>query len=103
MLKFQTNGGINMKRSRGFRNKTRHILKKAKKRITITEKLKTFKIGDGVLIMLDASKQSGMPHPRYHGTYGKISEIRGKGYMVDIKDKNMPKQLLSAVEHLRKA
>ena len=92
-----------MRRSRGFRNKTRRILKKVQKRITITEKFKTFKIGDGVIVMLEPSKQKGMPHPRYHGTFGKISEVRGKGYVVDIKDKNKPKQLISAPEHLRKA
>ncbi len=91
-----------MRRSRGFRNKTRNILKKTGKRLTITEKLKTFEVGDSVIIKLEPSKQDGMPHPRYHGTYGKVSEKRGRGYVVDIKDKKMPKKLISAPEHMKK-
>jgi len=91
-----------MRRSRGFRNKTRRVLKKDKKRVTITEKLKTFSIGDSVIVKLEPSTQGGMPHPRYHGVYGKVSEKRGRSYAIDIKDKNKPKKLIASPEHLKK-
>ncbi len=91
-----------MRRSRGFRNKTRRTLKaKNRTRVTITKRLKELDMGTQVVINLEPSFQDGMPHPRYQGVIGKIIEKRGRAYLVAIKDKNKPKTLISAPEHIK--
>jgi len=91
-----------MRRSRGFRNKTRRTLKaKNRTRVTITKRLKELDLGTQVVIALEPSFQDGMPHPRYQGTIGKITEKRGRAYLVSIKDKNKPKILIATPEHVK--
>lgn len=91
-----------MRRSRGFRNKTRKTLRKnVREKLTLTERLKDIKIGTKVVLNLEPSVQTGMPHPRYQGTIGEVIEKRGKSYVLAIKDKNKPKTLISSPEHIR--
>ena len=91
-----------MRRSRGFRNKTRRTLRKTDNhRITITERLKNIALGSRVIVKLESSVHDGMPHPRYHGIFGKIIEKRGNAYVLSINDKNKPKTLIAAPEHLK--
>ena len=88
-------------RSRGFRNKTRRVLKrKTTRRLTITEHLKELKIGSKTVIDLEPSIQRGMPHPRYQGAVGKVIAKKGRAYVVQIKDGDKTKQLIAFPEHL---
>ncbi|MCK5593942.1 MAG: 50S ribosomal protein L21e [Candidatus Aenigmarchaeota archaeon] len=92
-----------MRRSRGFRSGTRRILYIGRSvRRTITKTLRTFNIGDKVLIKHDASVQKGMPHPRFYGRAGSIVEKRGLAYRVAIKDGNKDKSVIARPEHIRK-
>jgi large subunit ribosomal protein L21e len=43
-----------------------------------------------------------MPHPRYRGRTGIITAMRGKSYIVKIKDGNATKNLIVPPVHLRK-
>jgi len=91
-----------MKKSRGFRSKTRKTLRqKTAFRPAITRFLQEFKKGQNVVISQEPSSQEGMPHPRYKGRMGKIMGKRGKGYIVEIIDGNKVKRLISRPEHLR--
>ncbi len=91
-----------MRRSRGFRNKTRRTLKeKSRKKVTITKRLKEVEVGAQVVVDIEPSFQNGMPHPRYQGVIGKVIEKRGRAYLISIKDKNKPKILISATEHIK--
>jgi large subunit ribosomal protein L21e len=87
--------------SRGFRAGTRKKLGQKLKRPTITKFLEKFKIGQRVIIILEPSSQRGMPHPRFKGKMGKIVGKRGKSYIVEIKDINKTKKLISRPEHLK--
>ncbi len=89
-----------VKKSRGFRSRTRKKLKQ-KARPTITKFLEEFKIGEKVIILQEPSSQKGMPHPRFKGKIGKIIEKRGKSYIVEIIDGNKVKKVISRPEHLR--
>ncbi|MBW6462239.1 MAG: 50S ribosomal protein L21e [DPANN group archaeon] len=92
-----------MKRSRGFRSGTRRLLYIGRSvRRTITKTLRTFEIGEKVLIKHDASVQSGMPHPKFYGRVGNVVEKRGLSYRVAIKDGNKDKSLIARPEHIRK-
>ncbi|MEM5879008.1 MAG: 50S ribosomal protein L21e [Candidatus Aenigmatarchaeota archaeon] len=91
-----------MKKSRGFRTKTRQALRqKPGYRPVITKFLQEFNIGQKVVIEQEPSSQKGMPHSRYKGRVGEIIGKRGKSYIVEITDGNKVKRLISRPEHLK--
>ncbi|MEM5773028.1 MAG: 50S ribosomal protein L21e [Candidatus Aenigmatarchaeota archaeon] len=91
-----------MKKSRGFRTKTRQALRqKPAYRPPITKFLQEFSMGQRVVIEQEPSSQKGMPHPRYKGRVGRIIGKRGKSYIVEITDGNKVKKLISRPEHLK--
>ncbi|RLG16598.1 50S ribosomal protein L21e [Candidatus Pacearchaeota archaeon] len=87
--------------SHGKIRKSRNKLKRDKRKEGITKYLRTFEIGEKVLIKIDSSSQN-YPHPRYHGLIGEIKENRGRGYVVSVKSGNSQKQIILTPEHLRK-
>ena len=94
-----------VKRSKGIRSKSRHILrKKTRERglSSITRSLREFKEGESVHIILDPSVQKGMPHIRFHGYTGKIKGKQGEAYLVSIRDGKKQKILIVRPEHLRR-
>lgn len=92
-----------MKRSKGFRSKTRYKLQKPKRGRTnpITRKIQNFQVDDLVHIIIDPSIHRGQPHPRFHGKTGRIIDKRGKSYVVVIKDGKKDKKLIVRPEHLQ--
>lgn len=89
------------RKSKGFRSGTRKKLRQKLVRPTITKFLQEFKIGQRVIIVLEPSSHKGMPFPRFKGSAGKIIEKRGKSYIVEIKDGNKLKNIISRPEHLK--
>ncbi|ADL59278.1 MULTISPECIES: 50S ribosomal protein L21e [Methanothermobacter] len=93
-----------MRRSRGFRSKTRHKLQKVKRpgrSNPITRKIQSFSEGDLVHIIIDPSIHRGQPHPRFHGKTGRVAGMMGRSYVVSIRDGNKEKQLVVRPEHLQ--
>lgn len=93
-----------MRRSRGFKSKTRYKLKKSIREgrtNPITKRIQTFDENDLVHIIIDPSSQKGQPHPRFHGKTGKVAEKRGRAYIVEINDGNKAKRLIVRPEHLK--
>ena len=93
-----------MRRSRGSRSKTRYKLKtttRVGRTNPITKKMQTFEENDLVHIIIDPSVHKGQPHPRFHGKTGKVSEKRGRAYIVEINDGSKAKQLIIRPEHLK--
>jgi len=93
-----------MRRSRGFRSKTRYKLKKSVKvgrTNLITKSIQSFHENDLVHIIIDPSIQKGQPHPRFHGKTGKVVDERGRAYIIEINDGNKAKKLIIRPEHLK--
>lgn len=90
-----------MRRSLGKMSKRSRALGAAARKLTIPGLISSFKVGDRVAID-SQSKYSGMPHPRYRGRTGIITDTRGKAYVVKIQDGNMEKGLVIPPVHLRK-
>lgn len=91
-----------MRRSKGFRSKTRRKLKRnTRHRITITERLKELKVGQRVALVLNPTAHKGMPHPRYFGKSGNVLCKRGKAYLVEIRDGRKQKVLIAKPEHIK--
>ena len=95
-----------MQRSRGFRSKTRQLLKKkprARGLSPITRGFQTFEEGEKVNIVIDPSIHKGMPHSRFHGLTGVVTGIRGTAYEGSVNVGGKPKIVVSRPEHLVKA
>ncbi len=94
-----------VKAPRGFRRRTRKLLRK-----NIREKgsipplsllMIDYKPGDKVYIVINSSVMKGMPHYRYHGKVATIVGKRGKSYIVQLKVGSKIKTLFIRPEHLR--
>jgi large subunit ribosomal protein L21e len=94
-----------VQRTGGFRYKTRNKLQvKPRKRgkLPLTKIFSVFKIGDKVRVLQEPSRHKGMPHPRFKNRVGIVKKMQGNSYMVQLKDFNKIKQILSKAVHLRK-
>ncbi|RLF46372.1 MAG: 50S ribosomal protein L21e [Thermoplasmata archaeon] len=92
-----------VKRSRGIRSKSRHILRKKRGDVfPITRALQEFEIGEKVCIDIDPSFHKGMPHPRFQGYTGEVEGKQGNAYKVGIKVGDKHKTLLVLPEHLKR-
>ena len=92
-----------VKRSRGIRSKSRHILRKKPRDrgiSSITRALQQFEIGENVSVNIDSSVHKGMPHPRFQGHTGKVEGMQGDAYLVGINVGKKHKTLIVRSEHL---
>lgn len=90
-----------VKRSRGTLSTHSRALK-SKGTLGMTKIFKQFKAGDKVVLSLKAG-HSGMPHPRYRGKHATVIGPQGGAYVVEIKDGNSKKRLVSNPVHLEPA
>lgn len=90
------------KRSRGPRSKTRKKLRQIPGyKPAITKFLQEFKERQKVIILIETSSHRGVPHPRFKGKIGEIVGKRGRSYIVEIKDGEKVKKIISRPEHLK--
>ncbi len=89
-----------MRRSLGKMSKRSRALGQAAKKLTVMGLISSFEVGNTVAID-SQSKYSGMPHPRYRGRTGTITQKRGKAYVVRIRDGRAIKDLIIPPVHLR--
>ncbi len=92
-----------MRRSKGYRSKTRTLLRKRPRergKIGLSRILRIYRPGEKVTIIIEPSIHKGMPHRRYHGRVGVIQAKRGKSYVVHIAMGSQTKQIIARPEHL---
>ncbi len=93
-----------MRKSKGYRARTRHLMKKHVRDKGIRPLdylLRDFNEGDIVDIIIDSGEHRGMPHKRYQGKTGEITKKQGKAFIVLIRQGKAWKQIICAKEHLR--
>jgi len=91
-----------VKRSRGFRSRTRKKFRqKVGRRPAISRFVEQFRKNQKVIVVQEPSSQKGMPHSRFKGKTGKVIGKRGKSYIVEIKEGNKIKTVISRPEHLK--
>ena len=88
-------------KSHGPRRRTREKFRRSI-RTPINEFLKHFEIGDKVVIKINSSSLNGMPFRRFQGLSGEVVRKRGRAYLVEIKDGDKVKTIISKPEHLKK-
>ena len=92
-----------MKKSTGYRTRTRHLLRKKpreKGKIQLSKLLHEYQPGSQVAVKIEPSVHKGMPHKRYHGKIGKIIEKRGRSYVVSVTQGKTVKEIIVRPEHL---
>lgn len=91
------------KRSTGlFAGRTRHLARHHKpSTLSIKELIKEFDIGDKVAIVPKGNFRD-IPHPRYRGKIGTITERRGSAYIVRVRAINSTRTLIVPARHLEK-
>lgn len=92
-----------MKKSRGYRARTRRLLKKKpreKGKIGLSKLLHEYQPGNRVVIKINPTIHKGMPHRRYHGKVGAIVDKRGRSYVVSVTQGDATKEIIVRPEHL---
>ncbi|UUX92758.1 50S ribosomal protein L21e [Methanoplanus endosymbiosus] len=88
----------------GQRKKTRYKYKKELRQRGIgpvTRLIQEFEDGQRVHIVVDPSVQTGMPHRRFHGRTGKVIGKQGRAWVLEVRDGNSLKTVISRPQHLR--
>ena len=85
------------KKPKGKRANTRYLFKG--KKLTIEAQLRTYNIGEKVVITPNGRYHSGLPFRRFAGKVGEIVEKRGRSYVVYL-DKEK-KQVIVGPAHLK--
>jgi large subunit ribosomal protein L21e len=92
-----------MRKSKGYRAGTRHLLKKDPRergKLRLSKLLYEYQSGNPVVIKIDPSVQKGMPHRRYHGRVGVVIDKRGQSYIVSVTQGDATKEIIVRPEHL---
>ncbi len=93
-----------MTKSKGYRAKTRSILRRKPRergKTNLSKILHKYKSGEKALIKLDPSTHKGMPHRRFHGKIGVIMNKRGRAYVMSVTQGKAVKEIIVRPEHLR--
>lgn len=92
-----------MPQSKGFRVKTRKLLRK-RGNFGFSDHLLSInqlKKGDKVVIYINPRYQKGMPHRRYHGKIGNVLGRRGRAFIVEVSKGDKLVKLIVPPEHLK--
>ena len=93
-----------MPESEGERCCTRSKLKKNVRErglSPVSKAIQKFEDGQMVHIDIDPSVQKGMPNPKFQGKTGKVIGQRGRAYLLQVRDMNSLKEVISLPEHLK--
>ncbi len=93
-----------MPTSHGPKSCTRYKLKKTVRErglSPISRAIQDFTEGQMVHIDIDPSVQKGMPNPRFQGKTGKVISQRGRAYILQVREGNATKEVISLPEHLK--
>jgi len=89
-----------MPKSKGYRRKTRALLT-LEKRKGLSYLLQNYSVGNRVIIKLDPTQPKGMPHRRFNGRVGVISEVRKRSLVVDVQVGDKLKRIMVRLEHVK--
>jgi len=89
-----------MVKSHGSRRRTRELFRKST-RTTVNQYLRQFPEGSKVAIVIESGSTNGFPFRRFQGKTGTIMGKRGKAFIVDFKDGDKLKTIITSAEHLK--
>ena len=87
-------------RSHGFKHKSRSVMtKKAPRGVSFL--LREYAVGDRALVQIDSSQHKGLPHRRYHGKVGLVTEVGRRHVVLDVKLGEKSKTLITRLDHIK--
>ena len=87
-------------RSHGFKHKSRNVMTKDSPR-GVSFLLREYSVGDKALIIIDPSQHKALPHRRYHGKVGTITEVGRRVVTMDVKLGEKTKTLITRLDHIK--
>ncbi len=88
-----------MARSKGYRRRTRSLLKKSGSR-GLSRMLREYAPSQKVVIKIDSTQVKGMPHRRFNGLVGVVRETGRRAVTVDVNVGDKVKTVVARKEHL---
>ena len=88
-----------MPKSHGARRRTRSLLRSSTKK-GLRSLLVEYSPNDKVVIKIDPAQVKGMPHRRFNGLVGTVTEVGRRAVTVDVNVGNKVKKLVTRKEHL---
>ncbi len=90
-----------MPKSHGYRRRTRSLLKSGRKR-GLSSLLVEYSPNDKVVVKIDPAQVKGMPHRRFNGLVGTVSEVGRRAVTVQVPVGDKVKKLVARKEHIVK-
>ena len=87
-------------RSHGFKHKSRSIMTKRAPR-GVSFLLREYHEGDKALVIIDPRQHKGLPHRRYHGKVGVITNVGRRAITLSVKLGDKPKTLITRLDHIK--
>ena len=88
-----------MPKSHGARRRTRSLLKSSGKK-GLSSLLVAYSPNDKVVIKIDPAQVKGMPHRRFNGLVGTVTEVGRRAVTVDVNVGDKVKKLVARKEHV---
>ena len=88
-----------MARSHGYRRRTRSLLRKRDSR-GLSHILAEYTPQQKVVIKIDSTQVKGMPHRRFNGLVGVVTETGRRSVTIDVMVGNKVKTVISRKEHI---
>ena len=88
-----------MPKSHGYRRRTRSLLKASGKK-GLSAMLAEYSSKDRVVVKIDPAQVKGMPHRRFNGLVGTVTEVGRRSVTVDVAVGNKVKKLIARKEHV---
>ena len=63
--------------------------------------LREYAVGDRALVIIDPSQHKGLPHRRYHGKVGTVTEVGRRMVTLDVKLGKKTKILITRRDHIK--
>ena len=87
-------------RSHGFKHKYRSVMTKKGPR-GVSFLLRKYQVGDQAVVIIDPSQHKALPHRRYHGKVGVVSEVGRRTVTLHVKLGNKTKTLITRLDHIK--
>jgi large subunit ribosomal protein L21e len=87
-------------RSHGFRHKSRSVMTKKQPR-GVSFLLREYHEGDKALVIIDSRQHKGLPHRRYHGKVGTVTNVGRRSVILDVKLGEKTKTLITRFDHIK--
>lgn len=88
-----------MPKSHGARRRTRALLRSSAKK-GLGNLLVDYSLNDKVVIKIDPAQVKGMPHRRFNGLVGTVTEVGRRVVTVDVNVGDKVKKLIARKEHV---